>query len=139
MRGNSDVQALWDSVVCTLRDPVDRSFVLGFQESTLAQPVPAGFFETAIQESMKVSACVWKAMFAALLQEDFSSELVRIKVPTLIVWGDQDAFCSRQGQDVLARAILRSQLVVYSETGHALHWEEPEHFADDLVEFTKRL
>ncbi len=34
-------------------DPVDRSFVVEFQESTLAQPVPAAFFETVIQESLE--------------------------------------------------------------------------------------
>jgi len=73
---------------------------------------------------------------AGLLQEDFSSELMKLKLPTLIVWGDRDAICLRRDQAVLARNIPTSRLVVYSETGHALHWEEPEHFADDLVEFT---
>ena len=113
------------------------SFVVGFQESTLAQPVPERFFETVIQESLKVPARVWKAVFAGLLQEDFSSELAKIKVPTLIVWGDRDAILSpTETRTRLARAIPTSRLVVYSETGHALHWEEPEHFADDLVEFS---
>jgi pimeloyl-ACP methyl ester carboxylesterase len=139
MRRNPQVQALWDSVVSKLEDPVDRSFVVEFQESTLAQPVPAPFFETVIQESLKVPARVWKAMFAALLKEDSSSELGRIRVPTLIVWGDRDGFCSRQDQDTLTRALVTSKLIAYSETGHALHWEEPELFADDVVNFIERL
>jgi non-heme chloroperoxidase len=137
MRGNPDVQQLWDSAISTLTDPVDRSFVVEFQESTLAQPLPERFFETVIRESLKVPARVWKEVFASLLREDFSGELGRIKVPTLIVWGDRDAFCPRRDQDTLARAITTSQLVVYSETGHALHWEEPEHFAEDLMEFIR--
>ena len=139
MRRKPEVQELWDSVVSKLEDPVDRSFVAEFQESTLAQPVPSAFFETVIQESLKVPARVWREVFASLLQEDSSSELRRIKVPTLIVWGDRDAFCSRQDQDALTRALVASRLIVYSETGHALHWEEPEHFADDLVSFIERL
>ena len=139
MRRKPEVQELWDSVVSKLEDPVDRSFVVEFQESTLAQPVPAAFFETVIQESLKAPALVWKAVFAGLLEEDFSGGLGRIKVPTLIVWGDRDAFCSRQDQDALTRALVRSKLIVYSETGHALHWEEPEHFADDVVSFIERL
>lgn len=139
MRGKPEVQALWDSVVSKLEDPVDRNFVVEFQESTLAQSVPAAFFETVIHESLKVPARVWKAVFAGLLQEDFSSELDRIRVPTLIVWGEQDAFCSRQDQDTLRRALVNSKLIVYSETGHALHWEEPEHFANDLVDFCQGL
>ena len=136
MRGNRDVQELWNSYVSTMTDPVDRRFVVRFQEGTLAQSVPERFFETVIHESLKVPARVWKAVFAGLLQEDFSSELTKLKLPTLIVWGDRDAICLRRDQAVLARNIPTSRLVVYSETGHALHWEEPEHFADDLVEFT---
>ena len=135
MRGNPDVQELWNSYVSSMTDPVDRSFVVGFQESTLAQSVPEKFFETVIHESLKVPARVWKAVFAGLLQEDFSSELRKLELPTLIVWGDRDSFCSRRDQEALARLIPTSRLVVYSEIGHALHWEEPEHFADDLAEF----
>jgi len=139
MRGNPDVQQLWDSAISTIRDPVDRSFVTEFQVSTVAQPVPEQFFETVVQESLKVPARVWKALFRGFLEEDFSGELDRIKVPTLIAWGDRDAFCPRSYQNTLTRAIADSKFVVYSETGHALHWEEPEHFADDLVEFTRGL
>ena len=137
MRGNPDVQQLWDSAISTIRDPVDRSFVTDFQVSTVAQPLPERFFETVVQESLKVPARVWKALFRGLLEEDFSGELDRIKVPTLIAWGDRDTFCPRSYQDRLAQAIANSKLVVYSETGHALHWEEPEHFADDLMEFMR--
>jgi len=75
MRGNRDVQELWNSYVSTMTDPVDRGFVVRFQEGTLAQSLPEGFFETVIHESLKVPARVWKAVFAGLLQEDFSSEL----------------------------------------------------------------
>jgi len=76
---------------------------------------------------------VWKAAFEGFLEDDFSEELNQIRVPTLIVWGDQDAFCSRSDQEILAQAIAGSQLLVYSGAGHALHWEEPHRFASELV------
>jgi pimeloyl-ACP methyl ester carboxylesterase len=139
MRGNPDTQQLWDSAISTLKDPVDRRLVVEFQQSTLAQPVPEQFFEAVVQESLKVPARVWKDLFEGFLEEDFSGELNRIQVPTLIVWGDRDAFCSRQDQDSLTRALVTSKLIVYSETGHALHWEEPELFADDVVSFIEGL
>jgi len=139
MRGNPDVQQLWDSAICTMRDPVDRSFVTEFQASNIAQPVPERFFETVVQESLKVPARVWKTLFRGFLEEDSSGELDRIKVPTLVAWGDLDAFCPRSYQDRLTGNIANSKFVIYSETGHALRWEEPEHFADDLVEFTQGL
>lgn len=136
--GHPSMLALWDSVVSTLRDPIDRGIVLEFQQSTLAHPMPQRFLETVVQESLKVPARVWRAALEALLETDFSGELGKIRAPTLIVWGDQDAFCPRSDQEVLA-AIAGSQLVVYPGAGHALHWEEPDHFAADLVAFAETL
>jgi pimeloyl-ACP methyl ester carboxylesterase len=137
--GNPGVRELWDTTIATLTDPVDAGFVRAFQESTLAQSVPPAFFDTVVHESLKVPARVWRAAFEGFLHEDFSAELGKIKAPTLIVWGDQDAFCPRRDQEVLAAAIEGSRLVVYAGAGHALHWEEPDRFAADLVAFTESL
>ncbi len=66
-------------------------------------------------------------------------ELDKIKAPTLIVWGDQDAILPRSDQEALAAAIAGSRLVVYPGAGHALYWEEPARFASDLVAFIEDL
>ena len=132
---NPAVREFWDTVVSTLADPIDPNLIREFQQSTLAQPVPAAFFETVVQESLKVPARVWQATFSTFLQEDWSGELGRITAPTLIVWGDQDAFCPRGDQDRLVAAIPDSRLLVYPRAGHDPHWEEPERFAVDLAAF----
>jgi pimeloyl-ACP methyl ester carboxylesterase len=90
-----------------------------------------------VQESLKVPARVWRAAFKGFLEDDFSGELSKIKAPTLIIWGDQDAFCPRCDQTALSNAIAGSRLLVYAGTGHAVHWEEAERFAFDLAAFTK--
>jgi pimeloyl-ACP methyl ester carboxylesterase len=82
---------------------------------------------------------VWRAVFEAFIEDDSSTDLDQIEAPTLILWGDQDAFCPRDDQQRLARAIAGSRLVVYGGAGHALHWEQPERFAADLVAWTERL
>ena len=135
-RGNPGLVELWDSAVLTLTDPIDPGFVLEFQQSTLARPVPPTFLETVVRESLKVPARVWRAALEGLLETEFSAELGTIKAPTLIVWGDEDALFARSEQEALAAAIAGSQLVMYAGAGHALHWEEPEPFAADLVAFT---
>jgi pimeloyl-ACP methyl ester carboxylesterase len=137
--GNPVVTALWDSVVSTLTDPIDPGFVREFQQSTLAQSVPRTLLDTVVQESLKVPARVWRAALAALLDTDFSGELGKITVPTLIVWGDQDAFFLRREQEALTAAVAGAQLVVYPGAGHGFHWEEPARFAADLVAFTAHL
>ena len=138
-RDNPGVVEFWESAVKELTDPIDPDFVLEFQESTLARPVPQTFLDLVVQESLKVPARVWKAAFAGLLEADLSGELDKIRSPTLILWGDQDAYFPRRDQDTLAEAIASSQLVVYPGTGHALHWEEPERFAADLAGFVQKI
>jgi len=138
-RGSPAVVELWDSVISTLTDPVDPDFVREFQESTVARPVPPAFLDTAVRESLKVPARVWRAVFESFLEADFSAQLGEIRVPTLIVWGDRDAICPRSEQEALAAAIPGAQLVVYPDAGHAPHWEEPERFAADLVTFIERV
>lgn len=126
-------------MVSTMKDPVDPGFVREFQESTLARPVPQAFFETIVQESLKLPAHVWRAAVAGSLEDDFSGELSKIKAPTLFVWGDQDEMVPRTDQDAQTAVIAGSRLVVYPGVGHGVHWEEPERFASDLVNFIETI
>ena len=139
LQGNRAVQELWDSTLSTMSDPVDPSIAREFQQSTLARPVPQEFFETAVRESLKLPARVWKALFRGFLEDDFSMRLSEINAPTLLVWGDRDAFCLRSDQDKLMASMPNARLLVYPGTGHAVHWEQPARFATDLSAFVEGL
>lgn len=134
-RRNAVMKDFWDSAIATLADPVDPGFAREFQESTLARPVPAELLDTAVRESLKVPAPIWRAAFAGMLEDDCVDDLERIAVPTMLLWGERDAFIPRSDQDVLLSAIGGSRLIVYRGAGHAPHWEEPERFASDLTAF----
>lgn len=137
-RGNPELADLRDAV-SRLTDPVDYGFALEFQQSTLAGPVPQTYLDVVVEESLKVPARVWRAALEGLLEDDHTAELRRIDSPTLIVWGDKDAFCPDSDQQALRAAIRGSQLITYPGVGHALHWEEPERFAADLAAFAEKL
>ncbi len=139
LRGNPSVQELWDSTISKLTDPVDPGFVREFVESTFDRPVPQVFLESMVQKSLEVPARVWRATLEGLLEDDSSRELDKIKAPTLIVWGDQDAFLPRSDQEALAAAIKGSRLLVYPGAGHTFYWEEPARIASDLVAFIEDL
>ncbi len=138
-KGNPEVLSLRDALASKQSDPIDRSFAREFQVSTISRAVPEKFLETVIDESVKLPARVWKSALEAFLEDDSSGELNLIKAPTLIVWGDRDSLFLRKEQDTLASRIRGARLVVYSGTGHALHWEEPERFASDLEAFIESL
>jgi pimeloyl-ACP methyl ester carboxylesterase len=134
-----DVADLIQYVGSELRDPVEPGFVAEFQQSTLAQPVPPAFFDTAVRESLKLPARVWRGAFLeGVAGADHTGLLAGIRAPTLLLCGDRDTF-ARSGQEALAEAIPGSRLVTYSRAGHALHWEEPGRFAADIAAFVHRV
>lgn len=121
--------------VAQLTDPVDRDFAREFQASCVARPVPAVFMDAIVDGSANVPARVWQACLDALMSADVPTEAATITAPTLIMWGDRDAFCPRSDQDALVAAIPRARLIVYSGTGHCPHWEQVERVAGDLAAF----
>lgn len=132
-------QSLWDSTISKLSDPIDPAFVRRFTESTLSRPVPDALLDALVGESLKVPAFVWRETIKGILADDFSAELVRITVPTLVVWGDGDTVLPREEQAALARLIREARLVVYPGAGHIFYWEEPARAAADLASFTEEL
>lgn len=121
--------------VRTMTDPVDSTFVREFQVSTIFHPVPSHFLERVVAESRKLTAHVWSETATGMLIGDGRSEGRGIAAPTLTIWGERDAIFDRAQQDGLVKSIPDSRLVIYEQTGHAVHWERPDRFAADLTRF----
>ena len=124
-----------NKLVSELKDPIDPAFIADFQKSTLAKEIPAADFNTYVSESAKVPARVWVAAMTNLMSAEYSSEYKYIMVPTLIIWGDKDMIVPEADQDKLTTGIRNSRLLIYPNTGHAVHWEQPMQFANDLINF----
>jgi pimeloyl-ACP methyl ester carboxylesterase len=119
-----------------LEDPISPEFVREFLESTIHHPVPEGFLSTLVTESLKVPARVWRDYLeGVVLTVDDTSRLGEIEAPTLILWGEQDAFLEREEQQRRAAVIPDARLKVYPDTGHVVHWERPERVVRDLEAF----
>ena len=73
------------------------------------------------------------------MDADLTPDLGRISVPTLLLWGDQDAIVPGAVQRALAAGIPFAKLAVLGGTGHAPHWEEPAHVADEIAAFVATL
>jgi len=136
---NPVTEEFWSSELARLEDPIPEALARGFQLGTLARRVPDEYLDAVVAESRKVPARVWRACFAAFREDECTSELGRIRAPTLLIWGDRDAFARRSDQDALLAAIEGSRLAVYAGAGHAVHWEEPRRFADEVAAFCEAL
>jgi pimeloyl-ACP methyl ester carboxylesterase len=126
-----------DSLVAEVRglaDPVDAVFVRAFQASTLSMPVPETFFERICGLSRSMPARVWRGAMEDFVQQDTTPELGRIRVPTLILWGDKDPVSPRADQEALAR-IPGATLRIMEGVGHSPNWEQPEATAAEIARF----
>jgi pimeloyl-ACP methyl ester carboxylesterase/tetratricopeptide (TPR) repeat protein len=116
----------------SLPEPVPASFAREFVISTSSPTVKAEFVDALTAETLKLPARVWKSALAGALARDFTSDLHRIDVPVTIFWGAKETLFVRADQDALIAGLPKSSLVVYPNSGHAPHWEEPGKFAADL-------
>ena len=121
--------------VNALKDPIPEKFVRDFQVGMAFQPLPDAFVQAIVKESLTIPARVWREVMAEMLSPKAQVELAKIKVPTLILWGDKETVFPRSEQERLLAALPNARLKVYEDTGHTMHWERPEWFAKDLQEF----
>jgi non-heme chloroperoxidase len=134
VKDNPAVAEFFETQIRPLTDPVDRQFIHDFQTSTLAVPVPAQFLASVIAESQKLPAHVWRSALRSMLNDDFRCEAGRVTVPTVLIWGDQDAYSARGEQVALASA-LGGELHALAGIGHSPHWEVPERVGELLGNF----
>ncbi len=121
--------------VNTLKDPVPEKFVREFQTSTIFHRPPDDFFNGVVKETLTLPAHVWREVMDEMMSPKAKADLTKIKAPTLILWGDKETIFPRSEQDRLLAALPNARLKVYEDTGHGMHWERPERFAQDLQEF----
>lgn len=126
--------AEFEQAVMALADPVPEEFAREFQVSTIHRPLPPEFVHRAVVESLRLPARVWHGLMAGMMAMP-PADLSGARYPTLILLGDRDAIFPREAVERLQARIPGARLVVYPETGHAVHWEQPERFAEDLRDF----
>lgn len=120
--------------VQSLADQLDPAFVRDFVTSSVVNPLPEPYLEIMVAESLKVPLVVWKQMLASRLATDPLPPVGTITAETLVLYGDRDVYV-REGQALLAATIAHATFVTYPMTGHALHWDQPQRFVDDLHAF----
>ncbi|TLX92168.1 MAG: alpha/beta hydrolase [Thaumarchaeota archaeon] len=69
---------------------------------------------------------------------DFEDKLRKITSPTLILWGKQDKVIPVEYASPFMSAIRESKFVEIPGCGHVPHVEQPEKFADIILNFLDR-
>jgi pimeloyl-ACP methyl ester carboxylesterase len=124
-----------ESVVNMDDGSFDWKYMHEFQSSTLARSIDTVQLNVYVNESLKLPPAVFRQSLQGLSEADFSAELSRVEVPVLLIWGDKDVYCGLPEQEKMVKGFPRARLLVYEGGGHAVHWEQPERFANDVADF----
>lgn len=71
----------------------------------------------------------------ALVLEDFSADLERVRIPTLVLWGGRDELAPLRNGRVLSANLPQAQLKVFASSGHTPMDDVPELFNRRVTEF----
>ena len=72
-----------------------------------------------------------------ILNEDQKKYLPKIKVPTLLIWGQNDTAISIKDAKIMEKLIPDSGLVLYENSGHYSYLENLNNCIIVLFEFLK--
>lgn len=78
-----------------------------------------------------------RTQLSAMADADQRDLLPRIAVPTLLIWGEQDARSPLSVAQQFAEAIPDAKLVVIAGSGHLSNLESPEQFNDAVRRFCR--
>ncbi len=120
--------------VQALEDAIDPAFAHHWVTRQACNPLPAPYLETIVAETLKVPLFVWKQMLAGRFAPPAAPPRGPITARTLVLYGDHDVYV-HEGRQFLATAIPHATFITYPATGHALQWDRPQRFVDDLHAF----
>ncbi len=73
--------------------------------------------------------------FKNVVHVSITQDLEKIVVPTLIIWGRNDAVTPLADGEYMNKHIVNSKLVIISNMSHKLPYENPAVFAEEVLKF----
>ena len=115
-----------------------RAFI---QAEQLDRPILVGpslggkvALEFALAHPQLVSGLI---LVGAVGVEENKDRLAKIKKPTLLIWGDEDAISPRANAELLAREIGNATLVIIENASHPCYLDQPDRWHKEIKEFLK--
>lgn len=109
----------------------------------LAYPLPAGVRRNLRRQlyatvgSDLLIAEHMQATFRKIVTDDIQADAARLKLPTLLVYGDDDMATPVQYGRILHNLIAGSTLETISQAGHFVHLDEPEQVQAMIQKFLR--
>jgi 3-oxoadipate enol-lactonase len=110
-----------------------------FVENALGAEPDAALVERIMAHRLATAQppAAWAAQAAAGATFDAWERVAEVRVPTLVLTGDEDGVVDPRNSELLAERIPDARLEVFAGAGHLFFWEQPERFVDAVTEFLR--
>lgn len=95
-------------------------------------------YKLAREHDYEKTQGIMREVFKRVVSEDLKPILPRIKLPTLILWGEDDKMTPVKDAYYLKARIRKSKLIVYKSHGHRLPYEIPNVLGKDIDLWVRR-
>ena len=111
---------------------------LGLESAVIVSPSMSGqySFPLLIRSPEKVAGFV---PIAPAGSDRYLRLLKRVKVPTLVVWGEKDEIIPMEKSDALVAVLEDAKRVILKGAGHPCYVDSPEEFHRELFAFLESL
>ena len=99
------------------------------------KPEQAELRQLLIEQITQADPRAYRAVMRALARFDVTARLGNIRVPTLIITGEQDTTVPLKSQRVLLAGIPNAWQIIMPAAGHAVTAEQPQAFNQHLLDF----
>ena len=125
---NMTHDGLTDNLLGWIRDTPGADWVDGLEED----------YKNMSPQPDRLPTIMEKIRLMWLTQPDYTAEeLASIKVPTLILAGENDEFVRADQPQLLANAIPNAELVIFPDVGHYALTEKPDEWNKVVLDFLK--
>jgi len=106
---------------------------------TILPPIQKIYYRATHQQDSDYAALkdqpILQKTFQNLIQHDLSKILHLIKIPTLVVWGENDLSTPLDDGQKINSLIPRSKIIVYKNSSHFSYLENQDIFVTDIKKF----
>ena len=107
------------------------------RDSFKSHPEAVELIRNIVLSSSPLTIC--GVLLAQAARTDMTHVLPKIKVPTLIMIGENDNFSPLSSSKMMNEKIVDSELKIISKAGHISNLENPIEFNRNLTEFLKKI
>ncbi len=106
--------------------------------NSLEKPAKKLLYKVAREKDYYRAQGVTKETFRKVIDEDLTPYLEDIKIPALLIWGQNDCSTPLGDAYIMMDKIKGSELKIVENSNHSLPYQKPEEFAKIVAEFIRK-